>query len=226
MKNSVIVTGSKGLIGRSVCKHLESKNWEVIGLDIVDGHDLKDENFVKSYFSKNKASALVNLFALNHHITDSPTRINIFDVPLDSFRQYMETNLITLFSVCREFARQNKKGSIVNFSSTYGVVSPRKDLYSEDEKHIGYSVSKSGVLGLSKHLATHLAPHIRVNTIIPGGVLNNQPVEFIKKYNKNTPFGRMMNVNELGSIVEFLINEGSSYMTGSEIKVDGGWTAW
>jgi len=226
MKNSVIVTGSRGLIGRSVCKHLEGKNWEVKRLDFVDGHDLTDENFVKDYFSKNSASALVNLFALNHHITDDTTRINIFDIPLDSFRQYMEVNLTALFSVCREFARQNKKGSIVNFSSTYGVVSPRKDLYGEDEKHVGYSVSKSGVLGLSKHLATHLAPHIRVNTIIPGGVLNNQPEEFIKKYNKNTPFGRMMDVNELVGIVEFLVNNDSSYMTGSEIKVDGGWTAW
>jgi len=226
MKKSVIVTGSKGLIGNSVCNYLKNKDWAVKELDYVDGHDLTNESFVKDYFKKNKATALVNLFALNHHINNEKTMTNIHDISLESFSAYMNVNLTALFSVCREFSRNNNKGSIVNFSSTYGVVSPRKDLYGENKKHIGYTVSKSGVLGLSKHLATHLAPNIRVNTIIPGGVSNNQPADFTKKYNKNVPLGRMMNVNELGSIVEFLINDGSSYMTGSEIKVDGGWTAW
>jgi len=138
----------------------------------------------------------------------------------------MEVNLTALFSTCREYARNNEEGSIVNFSSTYGVVSPRLDLYTNEEKHIGYTVSKTGVLGLSRHLAIHLAPKFRVNTIIPGGVKNNQTQAFLEMYSKNTPMKRMMNVKEINNIVEFLVSNKSSYMTGSEIKVDGGWTSW
>ena len=79
---------------------------------------------------------------------------------------------------------------------------------------------------LSKHLATHLAPNFNVNTIVPGGVLNNQNENFIRKYSENTPLGRMMNVEELNGIVEFLISDKSSYITGAEFPVDGGWSAW
>ena len=169
---------------------------------------------------------MINLFALNHHIDAGQDKDTLFDIELESFEQYLKINLTSLFSTCREFARYNKKGSIINFSSTYGVVSPLKNLYSEEEKHIGYSVSKAGVIMLTKHLATHLAPDIRVNTIIPGGVYNNQSKEFIKKYSNFTPMARMMNVEELNGIVEYLLSDSSSYVTGTEFKIEGGWTAW
>lgn len=226
MKEKVIIAGSEGLIGSSVSEYLESLGKNVIKLDKTLGHDLTNESFVKDFFKKNKASALVNLFALNHHIDKKNNSNNLFDISIESFNKYLNVNLTALFSVCREYARNNSKGTIVNFSSTYGIVSPRLDLYEGNQKHIGYSVSKSGVLGLSKHLAIHLAPNIRVNTIIPGGVKNNQPESFTNLYNKNTPLLRMMNVKEINGLVEFLISKKSSYMTGSEIKIDGGWTAW
>tara|TARA_R100000234_G_C4999419_1_gene179580 strand:+ start:225 stop:902 length:678 start_codon:yes stop_codon:yes gene_type:complete len=222
----VIVAGSEGLIGKEVLKYLNNENYECISLDLSLGHDLREERFVNSFFKENKANSLVNLFALNHHIEEGNSGKNLFNISLDSFRNFMEVNLTSLFSTCRSFAKYNEEGSIVNFSSTYGIVSPRLDLYENEEKHIGYSVSKSGVIGLSKHLSVHLAPRIRVNTVIPGGVLNQQSKDFLKAYEKNTPMGRMMNVKELCGIVEFLISDKSSYMTGSEIKIDGGWTAW
>ena len=184
------------------------------------------KNHSKEYFAKNKANGLINLFALNHHIDTNLQKSNMFNISLDSFKKYMNVNLTALFSVCREYARNNESGSIINFSSTYGVDSPKKELYNDEEKHIGYSVSKAGVLMLTKHLATHLSPHIRVNTVIPGGVFNNQSVEFINKYSKYTPMGRMMKSGELTGVVEFLLSEKSSYVTGAEFKVDGGWTAW
>ena len=73
-------------------------------------------------------------------------------------------------------------------------------MYTNEEKHIGYSVSKSGVIMLTKHLATHLSPNIRVNTVIPGGVYNKQSKDFVEKYSKFTPMSRMMNVEELNGI--------------------------
>ena len=222
----VILTGSEGLIGKSIRNFLEIRNYACICLDLKLGHDLSDEKFVKNFFQRNRADGLINLFALNHHIDAGQDKDTLFDIELESFEQYLKINLTSLFSTCREFARYNKKGSIINFSSTYGVVSPLKNLYSEEEKHIGYSVSKAGVIMLTKHLATHLAPDIRVNTIIPGGVYNNQSKEFIKKYSNFTPMARMMNVEELNGIVEYLLSDSSSYVTGTEFKIEGGWTAW
>jgi NAD(P)-dependent dehydrogenase (short-subunit alcohol dehydrogenase family) len=222
----IIITGSKGLIGSVLTKMLTEHGHTCYELDLSLGHDLSNEEFVIDFFKNNKADALINLFALNHHVDDQGTKQSLFDISLDSFDDYLKTNLTSLFSVCREFARNNNNGSIVNFSSTYGVVSPHSDMYDGSEKHIGYSVSKAGVIMLSKHLATHLAPKIRVNTIIPGGVLHKQPNEFVIKYSSRTPLKRMMNPEELFGIVKYLISEESNYTTGAEIKIDGGWTAW
>jgi len=222
----IIITGSEGLIGSAVTRSLSNSGYECLCLDYKKGHDLSDEAFVRDFFAKNKASGLVNLFALNHHIDSGEGKTNLFNISLESFQEYMSINLTSLFSVCREYARNSKEGSIINFSSTYGIDSPRKELYVGEEKHIGYSVSKAGVLMLTKHLSTHLAPKIRVNSIVPGGVNNNQSREFQEKYSKHTPMGRMMNVDEINGAVEFLLSKDSSYVTGTEIRVDGGWTSW
>ena len=163
---------------------------------------------------------------MNDHVDNKRKKQTLFNIPLDSFSNYLNVNLIALFSVCREFARNNKKGSIVNFSATTGIVSARPDLYNGSHKHIGYSVSKAGVINLTKYLATHLGPSIRVNCVAPGGVKFKQDSNFIKKYSKHTPLGRMMKKNELNSLIEFLSSENSSYVTGAVMVIDGGWTIW
>lgn len=222
----IIVTGSEGLIGSELTKYLESKGHKVVRCDLSLGHELNNEEFVKKWFSEKKADYLVNLFALNDHIDKNRKTSNLFDISLDSFNAFMKTNLTSLFSVCREYARNNKKGGIVNFSSTYGIVSPLPGLYPKSMKHIGYCVSKAGVIQMTRYLAVHLAPNIRVNCIIPGGVKHKQDKRFIKGYSDNTPLERMMNVDEINGIVELLCSGKSSYMTGSIITIDGGWTAW
>mgnify|MGYP003675756377 FL=1 len=220
----IIVTGSEGLIGLEIVRYLELAGNEVIRCDLQLGHDLTNEEFVRQFFKDNPAHALINLFALNHHIEGGDSGATLMDISLESFELYMKVNLVSLFSVCREFARHNTKGtSIINFSSTYGVVSPNKNIY-DGEKHIGYSVSKSGVLMLTKHLATHMSPNIRVNSV--GGVEHNQSPEFKDKYSSHTPMGRMMKVEEINGIVDYLISDKSSYTTGAEFKIDGGWTSW
>ena len=99
-------------------------------------------------------------------------------------------------------------------------------MYDGAHKHIAYSVAKAVVINLTKFLATHLAPNIRVNCVAPGGVEHDQDDEFKKKYSKLTPLGRMMRKDELNGIIEFLCSNKSSYMTGSTIILDGGWTTW
>ena len=221
----IIITGSEGLIGKELVNYLQKKH-KILKLDLSLGHDLTDEKFVKSWFKKNKASSLINCFAMNDHVDDKRKKQTLFNIPLDSFSNYLNVNLTALFSVCREFARNNKKGTIVNFSATTGIVSARPDLYNGSHKHIGYSVSKAGVINLTKYLATHLGPSIRVNCVAPGGVKFQQDSNFIKKYSKHTPLRRMMKKNELNSLIEFLSNENSSYVTGAVMVIDGGWTIW
>jgi len=221
----IIITGSEGLVGKQLSKYFEKTN-KIIKLDLILGHDLNDEKFVKNWFKKNKANCLINCFALNDHVDNKRKKNTLFTISLDSFSDYLQVNLTNLFSVCREFARNNNSGSIINFSATTGIVSARPDLYNGNHKHIGYSVSKAGVINLTKFLSTHLAPNIRVNCIAPGGILHNQNSTFIKKYSKLTPMKRMMQKNELNGIIDYLSGEKSSYTTGATFVIDGGWTTW
>ena len=118
-KQKIIITGSEGLLGKELSKYLAKHN-QILKLDLLLGHDLTDEKFVRTWFKKNKANALVNCFAMNDHVAPGEKRGTLFDVSLESFSQYLDVNLTTLFSVCREYARNNKSGSIVNFSATTG----------------------------------------------------------------------------------------------------------
>jgi NAD(P)-dependent dehydrogenase (short-subunit alcohol dehydrogenase family) len=220
----ITITGSEGLVGKELCKFF--KNDKVIRLDLKLGHDLSDENFVKTWFKNNHSDYLINCFALNDHIDKIKKKTTIFNVSLDSFSKYLDINLKSLFSVCREFARNNKKSGIVNFSSIYGLISPNPSLYGFKQKDIGYGVSKAGVINLTKYLAVHLSPNIRVNCIIPGGIQSNQNQKFLSNYSKLTPMKRMMKKNELGPLVDFLCSKKSSYVTGSSYVIDGGYTSW
>jgi len=221
----IIVTGSEGLLGKEICKHLE-KNNKLIRLDLNLGHDLTDELFVKSWFRNNKGDCLVNCFALNDHVEKNQKRPTLFEISLDSFSNFLHVNLTSLFSVCREFARNNDNGAIVNFSASTGIVSARPDLYDGGHKHIAYSVSKAGVINLTKFLATHLAPKIRVNCVAPGGAESSQSQEFVKNYASLTPLRRMMKKDELNGMIDYLCSPYSSYVTGATFVVDGGWTTW
>ena len=221
----IIITGSEGLIGKATSTYLSNEGHEIVRVDQVLGHDLSNEGFVRSWFKENPADALVNLFALNDHVDSSARNETFLDLSLDSFSLYLEINVTSLFSVCREFIRSNDAGAIVNASSIYGVQSPRPVLYGGGEKHLGYGVSKAAVLALSRHLAVHAAPKFRVNSVVFGGIENNQPSDFIERYGANVPLGRMGDKDEVAPVIEFLVTSQSKYMTGSSVTFDGGWTA-
>jgi NAD(P)-dependent dehydrogenase (short-subunit alcohol dehydrogenase family) len=221
----ITITGSEGLIGKELCKYFEKK-FKVLRLDLKLGHDLTDEQFVKKWFKNNPTNYLVNCFSLNDHVDKFRKKNTLYNFPLESFSKYMDVNLTSLFSVCREFARNNKDGSIVNFSSYLGLVSARPDLYDGSHKDIAYCVSKSGVINLTKYLAIHLAPNFRVNCVIPGGIELNQNKKFIQKYSQNTPLKRMMKKTELNGLIDYLCSGNSGYVTGSAIVADGGYTSW
>ena len=225
-KKKIIIAGSEGLIGKVLCQSL-SDEYEVIPFDIKIGHDVTNQESVRDFLKIHKnAYGLVNLFAIN----PQPDDINLKpeDISLDSLREYMEVNVISLYSMCIEFSKICcENASIVNFSSIHGVLSPKHFIYENNFiKNPGYTISKSAVIGLSKYLATYFSSSIRVNTVISGGVENNQSDAFIRNYSKMTPLNRMMNKSEISSSVKYLLSIDSSYVTGSEVVVDGGWTAW
>mgnify|MGYP001293535261 CR=1 FL=1 len=224
-KFDVIITGSEGVIGKDVSKFLKkTKKLNVLCLDLVLGHDLNDEAWTKEFFKENKADSLINLFALNEHITDNQNlNKSLHDFPLSEINKFLETNITSLFSVCRNFSFNNSKGSIINFSSIYGLTPPKLELYEGSLKHVGYCVSKAGVIALSEYLATILAPNFRVNTIAPGGILSKQSDNFINRYSSYCPMGRMGVQSDIFGILELLISNNSSYITGETFRVDGGW---
>jgi NAD(P)-dependent dehydrogenase (short-subunit alcohol dehydrogenase family) len=220
----VILTGSSGRIGSELLPLLQKIGLTIKPVDLSLGDDLGDEKYVDELFKNNRASNLVNLFALNEHISKSATQAKtIWDFSLSDIDHYLHTNITTLFSVCRGFAKYNETASIVNFSSIYGVVTPKPDLYDGYLKHIGYPVSKSAVIDLTKYLAICLAPKIRVNTVVPGGVLSEQSPEFIERYSNKCPMGRMALAEDLIGVVKLLIGNEASYITGATFNVDGGW---
>ena len=125
---------------------------------------------------------------------------------------------------------KQKKGSIINVSSTYGVNAPDQKIYkytnSKFIKDAAYPVSKSSIISLTKYLAAYWGEKkIRVNVIIPGGIENNQDKKFVRNYSQKTILGRMGKKNELNGVIKLLISNESSYITGSILTVDGGWTA-
>lgn len=226
MKEKVIITGSKGLIGSELTRCL-SKTHDVIELDIQLGHDLTNEKFVIDFFLNNPAEYLVNCFAINDHVKNGEEReINLFNIPLETIHTFLNINTVALFSVCREFSKNPLAKSIINFASTYSIVSANPILYNGKEKNIAYVISKAAVPQLTRHLAVHLAPKIRVNCLVPHGIENNQGKDFEQRFTRLSPSGRMMRKDELNGIVELLCSDNSAYMTGSIITVDGGWTTW
>lgn len=158
------------------------------------------------------------------------------DYPLDQWNAAMNVNLTGMFLVTQACVKpmldQRKKGSIVNICSTYGLNGPDQRIYVRDGQRVAfkpvyYTVTKAGVMGFTKYLAAYYAgTEIRVNALTPGGVFNNHEEYFVKNYSAKTILGRMANKDEMNGALLFLASDASSYMTGNNVVVDGGWTAW
>src|SRR5699024_543821 len=160
--------------------------------------------------------------------------------PLEVFREVVDVNLIGTFIVIQAAGARmraaDKPGSIINVGSIYGMVSPVQDIYAYKERDTGvpfvkpvaYSAAKSGIYNLTRYCATYWGRNgIRVNTLTPSGVgRDTQDEEFQRNYTARIPIGRMAEADEFNGAVVFLASDASRYMTGSNLIVDGGWTAW
>ncbi len=154
--------------------------------------------------------------------------------PESSWDIMIDINLKGTFLCCQVVGGNMAKtggGSIINISSIYGILSPDQRIYAYKKKAffkpVAYSVAKSGILNFTRYLATYWAEkNVRVNTLTLGGVFNNQDETFLENYGNKVPLGRMASQGEYNGAILFLSSDASTYMTGSNLVVDGGFSAW
>ena len=185
-----------------------------------------------------RIDVLVNNAALDpkfdpQHAGEHISRFEEF--PFTAWQEALAVNVTGMFLCAQAVAPtmvEAGRGVIVNISSTYGVVGPDQRLYQREGqsphyKPVSYTVSKAAALGLTRYLATYFAETgIRVNALTPGGVYADHDEEFVRRYSAKTVLGRMAEADEMASALLFLVSDASSYMTGANLVVDGGWTAW
>lgn len=250
----IIITGGSGLIGKAfaeaVCQYganvviadipkaepknlaeqLEKKHGrKMLGfeLDVAERDDvvkLKDE-VVKTF---GRIDGLVN----SHQNKTARFFANFEEYTDEDWDAVVETNLKGTFLTCQiigGWMAGKGGGSIINIPSTYSVVAPNQNLYTGTNLGCpaAYSASKGGVMALSQYLATYWSSkNVRVNQITPHGVWNNHQERFEQNFSGLSPLGRMSYSHEVAGAAVFLLSDASSYVTGHNLLVDGGWTTW
>lgn len=257
----IVVTGASGRLGSAYARALLRAGARVAALDVHAAHQTGlPENETPAHFLTieadvtDRASLSSALDAVTAHLGAPTGLINnaAIDTPPDApaeengpFETYpeaswdlvMDANVKGVVQCCQVFGAamaRAGRGSIVNISSIYGLVSPDQRLYDHRRrrgetfyKPIAYSASKSALLNVTRYLATYWATTgVRVNTLTLGGVYAGQDEEFVRAYNDRVPLGRMATADDYVGAVAFLLSGASRYMTGANLIVDGGWTAW
>jgi NAD(P)-dependent dehydrogenase (short-subunit alcohol dehydrogenase family) len=239
-----IVTGALGKLGPVWTRALEDAGATAVGLDIAPGEgileaDVTDRASLETALAKVESdhgppTVLVNNAGIDQPPGPGDTAL-FEDIDLDGFRQTIDVNLVGTFNASQVFGgamARAGRGSIVNIGSLYATIAPDPGLYDHLEldppflKPPAYGASKAGVINLTRYLARLWGPKgVRVNALSPGGVTGGQDAEFVRKYEARTPLGRLADPAELAGPLVFLASDESSYLTGHELRVDGGFTA-
>ena len=258
----ILIPGGLGLIGKEISKNLALEGAKVIVLDLKKNklkkkfffysknegqiiyikcniNNVLQLNKIKKQIIKKfkRLDVLINLAAITDAV-ESPK--DIFESKFENFsikkwNKSIQTNLTSIFLLCKIFGSimvNQREGSIINFSSTYGIVAPDQSLYLDKNlkpfyyKNPAYPTTKGGVISFTRYLAAYWGgKNIRVNCISPGGIENNQNKIFIQNYSNKTPLKRMGKPTDLNGVIKLLSSDESKYITGSNLIVDGGWTA-
>jgi NAD(P)-dependent dehydrogenase (short-subunit alcohol dehydrogenase family) len=209
-----------------------------IGVNITSPESINKlkEKVIRKY---KKIDILINNAAIND-MFENPARaaeLSKFEYyPLELWNKSLDVNVTGTFLCSQIIGSQmaeQRYGSIINIASTYGIVAPDQSIYKKEDgsqtfyKSPAYPVTKGAVISFTKFLAAYWGDKgVRVNSLSPGGVENNQDEYFIRNYSQRTPLGRMAAPSDYKGAIVFLASEASAYMTGANLIVDGGWTAW
>ena len=245
-----VVTGGAGQLGGEIARGLAACGARVAIFDIEEtGERDGISSFVVDVTNRaaieratdelaDVPHVLVNAAALDSPPDAPAEEVGPFeDYPSESFDNVMQVNVKGTLLACQVIGGRMAaagRGSIVNVSSIYGMLSPVQELYDFRRaagetffKPVAYSVSKSALYNLTRYLATYWARNgVRVNTLTLAGVFDDQPQEFLDAYTARMPLGRMAEAREVVGPVVFLASDASSYVTGANVVVDGGWSAW
>ena len=215
-------------------KEIDSERLQLITVDITRRASIESA-LGKVLTHLGTPSVLINNAAIDAPPNASEQETGPFETyPESSWDVMMNVNLKGVFLCCQVIGGHMARtggGSIINISSIYGMVSPDQRIYEYKDKPffkpVTYSVTKSGILNLSRYLATYWAKNnVRVNTLTLGGVFNNQDNVFLENYTDKVPLGRMAKQNEYNGAILYLASGASSYMTGANIIIDGGYSCW
>jgi NAD(P)-dependent dehydrogenase (short-subunit alcohol dehydrogenase family) len=245
-----VVTGAAGRLGRVWAATLREAGATVVGLDIRAGStdlgfeletaDITDRDSLTAAAAKIQSAVgavevLVNNAGIDQPPDAAATTFAIEDVPLADFRETLDVNLVGTFNATQAFGagmRDRGHGSIVNIGSLYATRAPDPGLYDHLDadppflKPAAYGASKAGVVSLTAYFARLWGQAgVRVNSLSPGGVAGGQDPEFVRKYTERVPMGRMAEPEDLVGPLLFLASDASRYVTGQNIRVDGGLSA-
>ncbi|MGI8420924.1 MAG: SDR family oxidoreductase [Gaiellaceae bacterium] len=240
-----VVTGARGRLGPIWTRALEDAGATVVGVDLEAGEgveqaDVTDREALERVRDRvierhGAPAVLVNAAGIDQPPEDSATTFRIEDVPTAGFRRTVDVNLTGTFVATQVFGapmRDAGRGSIVNIGSLYASIAPDPSFYDHLEvdppflKPAAYGASKAGVLHLTRYFARLWGPRgVRVNALSPGGVAGGQDEEFLRKYCARVPLRRMAEADDLVGPLVFLATDASRYLTGHELRLDGGFTA-
>jgi len=239
---AVVVVDLNASASQAIADTLTKSGYEVLAVPADITNPASVNGLVKKVLSTfGRLDVLVNSAALDPKFDADAMKKGITpgafeDYPLDQWNAALGVNLTGMFLVTQAcvgpMIEQGKKGSIINICSTYGLNGPDQRIYIKGDERVAfkpvyYTVTKAGVMGFTKYLAAYYAEtEIRVNALTPGGVFNNHEDYFVKNYSAKTILGRMAKKDEMNGALLFLASDASSYMTGNNVVVDGGWTAW
>jgi NAD(P)-dependent dehydrogenase (short-subunit alcohol dehydrogenase family) len=261
LKNkTALVTGACGLIGKEHCKALAEAGATVIALDLNEADaaafaaklgpqhiglkcDVTSADSLKQVRDKitthcGSIDVLVNNAAINDMFENpamAAEQSKFENYPLDMWQKSLDVNVTGVFLCSQIFGAvmaKQKKGSIINIASTYGVVGPDQSIYKNEKgeqtfyKSPAYPTTKGAVINFTRFLAAYWGKEgVRVNTLSPGGVENGQDEFFVQNYSRKTALGRMATPTDYKGAIVFLASDASTYVTGANLIVDGGWTA-